>query len=136
MMKKASLQRGRQRNGSILGLCWINNAHHPLLSLLLLSSFGVLVAFVATGGIVAIWHHCHHLHHCHHRCFRCCRCHHCCLAVVAVISIVPIVAIIAVVTTDAVTLFAPVAVALAAVVIPLTVVTTTVLAIATALFPS
>ncbi len=60
MMTKASSRRGRQCNGGILGLCWIDDGHCPPLSLLSSSSFGVLVAFVTTGGIVALWcHHCH-----------------------------------------------------------------------------
>jgi hypothetical protein len=60
-------------------LCWINDAHRPPLSLLLSSSlFGVLGAFIATGGIVAVWHHCHHHCHCRHCCRHCRRCHRCC----------------------------------------------------------
>jgi hypothetical protein len=83
MMTKASLRHGCWRNGGVLGLCWIDDAHHPPLSLLSSSSFGVLVAFVATGSIIAVWHHCRHLCHCHRhrrrcRCRRCCRCCHCC----------------------------------------------------------
>ncbi len=77
MMTKASLWRSPWRNGSVLGLCWINDGHRPSLSLLSWSSFGVLIAFVTTGGIVAVWCHRHHRCHCcrcHHR--RCCR--HCC----------------------------------------------------------
>ncbi len=80
MMTKASSRRGRQRNRGILGLCWINDGHRPLLSLLSSSLFGVLVAFVTTGGIVAVW--CHRRHRCHcRRCRRrrcCCRHHHPC----------------------------------------------------------
>ncbi len=74
MMTKASSQRGRWLNGSVLGLCWIDDSHHPPLSLLSLSSFGVLVAFVITGGIIAVWCHCCHRCHCRH----CCHCHCCC----------------------------------------------------------
>ncbi len=76
MMAKASLRRSRWHNGGILGVCWIDDGHCPPLSLLSSSSFGVLVAFVTTGGIVAIWFHCcHHsqCRRCHHRC--CCRRH-------------------------------------------------------------
>ncbi len=62
MMMKASLRRGRQCNGSVLGLCWIDDG--PL-SLLSLSSFGILIASVTTGGIVAVW--CHRCHRCHCR---------------------------------------------------------------------
>jgi hypothetical protein len=80
IMTKASLRRGRRCNGSILGLCWIDDGHRPPLSLLSSSSFGVLVAFVTTGGIIAVWchccHRCHCCHCCHLRC--CCRCHHRC----------------------------------------------------------
>ncbi len=80
MMTKASSRRGRWRNGSFLGLCWINDGHRLLLSLLSLSSFGVLIAFVTTGGIVTVWCHCHHHCHCRHWCHCCCcrrRHHHC-----------------------------------------------------------
>ncbi len=74
MMTKALLRCGHWRNGSILSLCWINGSHHPPLSLLSSSSFGVLFAFVTTGGIFAVW--CHHHHCCH--CCHCCCCHCCC----------------------------------------------------------
>jgi hypothetical protein len=162
-MKKASLRRGRWRDRSVLGFCWINNTHCPPLFLLSLSLFGVLVAFVATGGIVAVWRHCPHLCHCHRHC--------CCtlfapitialatvvitlaasaawfllsslpfgviIAIITIAAIVAITAVVAVVTVIAVALFSPVAIALAAVIIALAVVTTTgVPAIAAALVPS
>ncbi len=80
MMTKASLWHGCWRNGGVLGLCWINDGHRPPLFLLSSSSFGVLVAFVPTGGIVAVWCHCCHCCHCCRCCHRCCclRCRHCC----------------------------------------------------------
>ncbi len=101
MMIKGSSRRGRRCNGGVLGLCWIDDDHRPPLSLLLASLFGVLVAFVTTGGIVAVWcHRCHRCHcrSCHRRC--CCRHHY----------------------IVAVTLFDPVTVALATVVATLAVV--------------
>jgi hypothetical protein len=57
MMKKTSLQRGHWRDGGVVGICWIDDAHRPPLSLLVSSLFGVLIAFVATGGIVTVWRH-------------------------------------------------------------------------------
>jgi hypothetical protein len=77
MMTKASSWRSRLRNGGLLGLCWIDDGHCSPLSLLLLSLFGVLIAFVTTGGIVAVWCHCCHCCHCHRCCHRCCCCHRC-----------------------------------------------------------
>ncbi len=74
MMTKASSWRGCWRNGGVLGLCWIDDGHRPPLSLLPSSLFGVLVAFVITGGIIAVWCHCCHC--CHYR--RCCRRRCCC----------------------------------------------------------
>ena len=80
MMMKTSSRRGCRCNGGVLGLCWIDDGHRPLLSLLSLSLFGVLVAFVTTGGIIAVWCHCRHRCHCR-RCRRHCCCrrrrHHC-----------------------------------------------------------
>ncbi len=70
MMTQVSSRCGRRRNGGVLDLCWIDDGHRPPLSLLSSSSFGVSVAFVTTGGIIAVW--CHHRHRCH-----CCRCCHC-----------------------------------------------------------
>ncbi len=81
MMTKVSLRCGQRCIGGILGLCWIDDGHCPPLSLLSLSLFGVLVVFVTTGGIVAVWCHCCHCCHCcrcrHRHCCCCCR-HHCC----------------------------------------------------------
>jgi hypothetical protein len=57
MMMKSSSRCGRWRNGGILGLCWIDDGHFPPLSLLSLSLFGILVAFVTIGSIVAVWCH-------------------------------------------------------------------------------
>jgi hypothetical protein len=136
------------------------------LTLLSLSLFGVLVAFVATGGIVAVWRrHRHRHHHCHQRHHH--RCHRpffpvtislaaivvtlgfiaawfslsssqfgVIIAVVAIVAVIAIVSVVAVVAIIAVALFAPVAITLAAVIIPLAVVTTNVLAVAAALVPS
>ncbi len=65
MMTKASSRHSRWHNGISLGLCWIDDAHHPPFSLLLWSLFGVLVAFILTGVIVAVWRHPCYLCHCH-----------------------------------------------------------------------
>jgi hypothetical protein len=80
MMTKASSRHGHQHNDGVLGLCWIDDGHRPPLSLLSSSSFGVLVAFGTTGGVVAVW--CHRPHRCNCRCCphrRCCcrHRHHC-----------------------------------------------------------
>jgi hypothetical protein len=144
MMKKASSRRGRWRDGSILGLCWIDDAHCPPLSLLSLSSFGVLFAFVATDSIVAVWHHrCNFRHrhrHCrrrHHR--RCChRCH--CLFVPITIALATVVITLAAIAAWFLLSSLPFGVIVAGVtiaaVVALAVVTATVLAIATTLVPS
>ncbi len=59
-------------------LCCIDDAPHPPLSVLSSSLFGVLVAFIAIGIIIAVWNHCCCPCHCRHRCRHpFCPCHHC-----------------------------------------------------------